>query len=100
MGKEFNNIDKKTVYGRFLVEVLDWMEARKFLSHYEINEFFEKIREEILRAIWFGIIELVASFTGRSSELKALHGALQRSTGRRYCRLPLLVVLEEWEKVS
>jgi hypothetical protein len=82
LGKEFNNIDKKNVYGRFLVEVLDWMKARegKFLSHEEINEFFEKIREEILGAIWFGIIEPVASFTGRSSELKASHDALQRST--------------------
>ncbi|WP_265045025.1 MULTISPECIES: hypothetical protein [unclassified Wolbachia] len=85
LGKEFNNIDKKNVYGRFLVEVLDWMKARegKFLSHEEINEFFEKIREEILGAIWFGIIEPVASFTGRSIELKALHDALQRSTGRQ-----------------
>ncbi|WP_341811756.1 hypothetical protein [Wolbachia endosymbiont (group A) of Conops quadrifasciatus] len=61
------------------------MKARegKFLSHEEINEFSEKIREEILGAIWFGIIEPVASFTGRSSELKALHDALQRSTGRQ-----------------
>ncbi len=85
LGKEFNNIDKKNVFGRFLVEVLDWMKARegKFLSHEEINEFFEKIREEILGAIWFGIIEPVASFTGRSIELKALHDALQRSTGRQ-----------------
>ncbi|WP_264684784.1 MULTISPECIES: ankyrin repeat domain-containing protein [unclassified Wolbachia] len=85
LGKEFNNIDKKNVYGRFLVEVLDWMKARegKFLSHEEINEFFEKIREEILGAVWFKIIEPVASFTGRSSELKALHNALQRSTGRQ-----------------
>ncbi|WP_250295221.1 ATP-binding protein [Wolbachia endosymbiont of Oedothorax gibbosus] len=85
LGKEFNNIDRKNVYSRFQEEALDWMKAEegKFLSHEEINEFFEKIREEILGAIWFGIIEPVASFTGRSSELKALHDALQRSTGRQ-----------------
>lgn len=84
LGKEFNNIDRKNVYSRFQEEALDWMKAEegKFLSHEEINEFFEKIREEILGAIWFGIIEPVASFTGRSSELKALHDALQRSTVR------------------
>ncbi|WP_353280976.1 ankyrin repeat domain-containing protein [Wolbachia endosymbiont (group B) of Tholera decimalis] len=32
--------------------------------------------------IWFKIIEPVAFFTGRNSELKALHDALQRSTVR------------------
>lgn len=85
LGKEFNNIDKKNVYGRFLVEVLDWMKARegKFLSHEEINEFFEKIREEILGAVWFGIIEPVASFTGRGRVLTALHNVLQRSAKKQ-----------------
>ncbi|MFP3015539.1 MAG: ankyrin repeat domain-containing protein [Wolbachia sp.] len=33
--------------------------------------------------IWFNMMEPVASFTGRSSELKALHDALQKSTGKQ-----------------
>ncbi|QOD38164.1 NB-ARC domain-containing protein [Candidatus Wolbachia massiliensis] len=33
--------------------------------------------------IWFNMMEPVASFTGRSSELKALHDALRKSTGRQ-----------------
>lgn len=79
---ELNNVDKKNFVNRGLEVVRNWMNKKegKFLSHEEINEFFEKIREEILGAIWFGIIEPVASFTGRSSELKASHDALQRST--------------------
>ncbi|BET33585.1 MULTISPECIES: ankyrin repeat domain-containing protein [Wolbachia] len=81
LGKEFNNIDKKNVYGRFLVEVLDWMKARegKFLSHEEINEFFEKIREEILGAVWFDVRGPVRLFTGRDEELGMLHDSLQRN---------------------
>ncbi|WP_341811499.1 ankyrin repeat domain-containing protein [Wolbachia endosymbiont (group A) of Oxytorus armatus] len=81
LGKEFNNIDKKNVYGRFLVEVLDWMKARegKFLSHEEINEFFEKIREEILGAIWFDVRGPVRLFTGRDEELGMLHDSLRRN---------------------
>lgn len=81
LGKEFNNIDKKNVYGRFLVEVLDWMKARegKFLSHEEINEFFEKIREEILGAVWFDVRGPVRLFTGRDEDLGMLHDSLQRN---------------------
>ncbi|WP_264329775.1 MULTISPECIES: ankyrin repeat domain-containing protein [unclassified Wolbachia] len=80
LGKEFNNLDKKNVYSRFLVEVLDWMKARegKFLSHEEIKEFFEKIREEILGAIWFDVRGPVRLFTGRDEELGMLHDSLQR----------------------
>ncbi|CQD07254.1 ankyrin repeat domain protein [Wolbachia endosymbiont wPip_Mol of Culex molestus] len=39
--------------------------------------------KQIEEPIWFKIIEPVAFFTGRNSELKALHDALQRSTGRQ-----------------
>ncbi len=38
--------------------------------------------KQIEEPIWFKIIEPVAFFTGRNSELKALHDALQRSTVR------------------
>ncbi|MGL9718835.1 MAG: hypothetical protein ACR5K9_09555 [Wolbachia sp.] len=33
--------------------------------------------------IWFNMMEPVASFTGRNSELEALHDALQKSTGKQ-----------------
>ncbi|WP_395462999.1 NB-ARC domain-containing protein [Wolbachia endosymbiont of Cantharis cryptica] len=85
IGQEFNNIDRQNVYSRFLEEVLDWMKAEegKFLSYEEIRDFFEKVREEIFGAVWFGIIEPVASFTGRGGVLTALHNVLQRSAKKQ-----------------
>jgi hypothetical protein len=77
--------------------------GERFLSYEQAKALLEKIREEILGAVWFEIIEPVVYFTERSSELKALHDAIRKSTGRQkwlYRRLLLLVVLEEWEKVS
>ncbi|MGL9682117.1 MAG: hypothetical protein ACR5K2_04085 [Wolbachia sp.] len=49
----------------------------------EAKALLEKIREEILREIWFEIIESVVSFAGRSSELKTLHNALRKSVGKQ-----------------
>ncbi|MFP3030068.1 MAG: hypothetical protein ACEY3M_02470, partial [Wolbachia sp.] len=85
LGKGLNNADKKNFFSRCLVVIQNWINEKKgrFLSHEEAKALIEKIREEILGAIWFGIIEPVASFTARSSELKALHDALQRSAGRQ-----------------
>jgi hypothetical protein len=85
LGKEFSNTDAKHFCSRYQEEVLISLEKEEeeFLSYEQAKALLEKIREEILGAVWFGVIEPVASFTGRSSELKALHNALRKSTGRQ-----------------
>ncbi|MDG7053665.1 MAG: ATP-binding protein, partial [Wolbachia endosymbiont of Alcedoecus sp.] len=83
--KEFSNTDVKHFCSRYQEEVLKLMEEKgeRFLSYEQAKALLEEIREEILGEIWFGMMESVASFTGRSSELKVLHDALRRSTGRQ-----------------
>ncbi|WP_438456569.1 tetratricopeptide repeat protein [Wolbachia endosymbiont of Kerria lacca] len=84
LGKEFNTIDRRNVYGRFLEKMLDWMKDKKgkFFTHEEGEAFFEEIKKEILGAIWFDVRYPVDLFTGREEELKSLHSKIQRSSGR------------------
>ncbi|MDR2548440.1 MAG: ankyrin repeat domain-containing protein [Rickettsiales bacterium] len=83
--KEFSNTDMKHFCSRYREEALNLMEKEEeeFLSYEQAKALLEEIREEILGEIWFGMMEPVASFTGRGSELKALHNALRKSTGRQ-----------------
>ncbi|WP_264339257.1 MULTISPECIES: ankyrin repeat domain-containing protein [unclassified Wolbachia] len=85
LGKEFSNTDAKHFYSRYQEEVLILLEKEEeeFLSYEKAKALLEEIREEILGAVWFGIIEPVASFTGRGRVLTALHNMLQRSAKKQ-----------------
>ncbi|MGL5029764.1 MAG: ankyrin repeat domain-containing protein [Wolbachia pipientis] len=85
LGKEFSNTDAKHFYSRYQEEVLILLEKEEeeFLSYEKAKALLEEIREEILGAVWFGIIEPVASFTGRGRVLTALHNVLQRSAKKQ-----------------
>ncbi|WP_261983855.1 ankyrin repeat domain-containing protein [Wolbachia pipientis] len=85
LGKEFSNTDAKHFYSRYQEEVLILLEKEEeeFLSYEKAKALLEEIREEILGAVWFGIIEPVASFTGRGRLLTALHNVLQRSAKKQ-----------------
>jgi tetratricopeptide (TPR) repeat protein len=84
IGKEFNSIDSKNVYSRFQKKMLNWMKEKegRFLSHEEGKIFFEKLKKEILGAIWFDVRDPVELFTGRTRELDELHQALRRNQGK------------------
>ncbi len=51
----------------------------------KVDEIGEVLNNQQARKepIWFNMMEPVASFTGRNSELEALHDALQKSTGKQ-----------------
>ncbi|MDE5066658.1 hypothetical protein OZD63_00910 [Wolbachia endosymbiont of Drosophila leontia] len=85
LGKEFSNTDAKHFYSRYQEEALILLEKEEeeFLSYEKAKALLEEIREEILGAVWFGIIEPVASFTGRGRVLTALHNVLQRSAKKQ-----------------
>ncbi|WP_341816351.1 ankyrin repeat domain-containing protein [Wolbachia endosymbiont (group A) of Nomada goodeniana] len=82
LGKEFNSIDRKNVYSRFLEKMLDWMKDKegKFFTHEEGKAFFEEIKKEIFGSIWFDVKDPVRLFTGREKELNNLHKAVQRNS--------------------
>jgi ankyrin repeat protein len=83
--KEFSNTDVKHFCSRYREEVLNLMEKEEeeFLSYEQAKALLEEIREEILGAVWFEIIEPVASFTGRGRVVTALHNVLQRSAKKQ-----------------
>ncbi|WP_264735894.1 ankyrin repeat domain-containing protein [Wolbachia endosymbiont (group A) of Rhinocyllus conicus] len=85
LGKEFSNTDAKHFYSRYQEEVLILLEKEEeeFLSYEKAKALLEEIREEILGAVWFDVIEPVASFTGRGRVLTALHNVLQRSAKKQ-----------------
>ncbi|WP_353288877.1 ankyrin repeat domain-containing protein [Wolbachia endosymbiont (group A) of Pogonocherus hispidulus] len=85
LGKEFSNTDASHFYSRYQEEVLILLEkeGEEFLSYEQAKALIEKIREEILGAVWFDVIEPVASFTGRGRALTALHNVLQRSAKKQ-----------------
>lgn len=81
LGDEFNQIDKKAVYSRFLEMMLDWFKEKKgtFLTNKDGAQFFEGIREEILGPIWFDVHRPIELFTGRSKVLEKLHEKVLRN---------------------
>lgn len=83
--KEFSNTDVKHFCSRYQEEVLKLMEEKgeRFLSYKQAKALLEEIREEILGAVWFEIIEPVTSFTGRGRVVTALHNALQKSAKKQ-----------------
>ncbi|WP_264705551.1 ankyrin repeat domain-containing protein [Wolbachia endosymbiont (group A) of Gymnosoma rotundatum] len=81
LGKEFSNTDASHFYSRYQEEVLILLEKEEeeFLSYEQAKALIEKIREEILGAVWFDVRGPVRLFTGRDEELGMLHDSLRRN---------------------
>ncbi|WP_353271589.1 tetratricopeptide repeat protein [Wolbachia endosymbiont (group A) of Rhorus exstirpatorius] len=79
LGEEFNVVDAKNVYSRFLEKILDWMKEREgpAFSDQDAKGFFEEVKREILGSVYFEVRDPVRLFTGREKELEELHRMLQ-----------------------